>query len=84
MSPLRSRRSSARLSYEEIENALSDVDIFVPKKIETEELESDYYNRQKAEHEEEHEKRKVSEKDSAGEDERRRTALSSSVEQDRR
>ena len=84
MSPLRSRRSSARLSYEEIENALSDVEIILPKKIETEDLESDYYNRKKAEHEKEREKRKESEEDSAEEEERRRRTASASVELDRR
>jgi hypothetical protein len=85
VSPLRSRRSSARLSYEEIENALSDVEIILPKKIETEDFESDCYHRKKVEYEKEHETRKESEEDSAEEEERsRRTASSASVELDRR
>lgn len=65
---------------------MSDVEIILPKKIETEELESDYYNRKKAEYEKEHEKRKESEEDSAEDEERRRcrTAASASVELDRR
>ena len=85
MSPLRSRRSSAKLSYEDIENALSDVEIILPKKIEAEDLESDYHNRKKVDNEKEYEKRKESEEDSAEEEERRRrTASSSSVELQRR
>lgn len=44
MSPLRSRKSSARFSYEDIENALRDVEN-VTSKSETENQESDYNHR---------------------------------------
>lgn len=63
------------------------MEIVLPKKIESEELESDYYSRKRGEHEREHEKRNESEEDSAEEEEEersRRTASSASVELDRR